>query len=282
MSFPSQIKPPMWAVTPGMVDPEWGWFWQRLVFGVILWEGQGNPRIYGSSITADTFFTMTVDSGSGEYVGGTRGLTMDFPVTSAGTIAITNKTLVLGLDDPDRVTYFASVLIPTGSGRKDILGSNDVSGVPAWELDITNTRMNIIIPGVFVYQSSDGVYTAGAHATMGYSRNGSGSGNHTGYVNGALVGIATDATNSYLDSAAERLLGQRVNGTQAFDTGQIDCVYILDGDIGASCHLKLAIDPSGPFRMAEEARVVYDLVAAAAVPTIPLTMAPYIPAGPLQ
>lgn len=41
MSFPSLIKPPMWALSPGLVAPEWGWFWSAADFVLPLWERGG-------------------------------------------------------------------------------------------------------------------------------------------------------------------------------------------------------------------------------------------------
>lgn len=43
MSFISRIKPPMWALTPGLVDPKWRWFWKDALSVLVFWEGGGPP-----------------------------------------------------------------------------------------------------------------------------------------------------------------------------------------------------------------------------------------------
>lgn len=41
MAVSGIIKPPMWNASPGLVAPEWQWYWQDLLAAWVHWEGQG-------------------------------------------------------------------------------------------------------------------------------------------------------------------------------------------------------------------------------------------------
>ena len=42
--FPNRKPPALLPFPPGLIAPEWGWFWKKAVFVVPLWEGGGRPR----------------------------------------------------------------------------------------------------------------------------------------------------------------------------------------------------------------------------------------------
>ena len=43
VASPSRIKPARWAISPGLVDPQWRWAWRGLKAAIVNWEGGGPP-----------------------------------------------------------------------------------------------------------------------------------------------------------------------------------------------------------------------------------------------
>lgn len=112
------MKPQQWGLDPGLVAPEWRWFWRpTLKSAGIIWEGGGDPYDYG-----DRNFT-TLKNGptwEGSEVGKT--LVFNEPSRNAETIELTNlgSTFFDGLEQFTYAVYFT--FTGTNSADEDTLG----------------------------------------------------------------------------------------------------------------------------------------------------------------
>lgn len=254
--MPGLIKPAQWALTPGLVDPKWGWFWARAVFAAPIWEGAGNIRDYTPhkldlppSVTPATWETSlrghVVRSNSGSEAFQTTTpeyLKLGFPVT-----------VFMGITRVSAPTINAALfgVLPNDSGASPftsfIFGSSGTA---------TRVRFDINNGGSFkaLFNSLDAMNcSVGETCDYGVIIK---SGDSTAYLNGVLA--ATDAStfsDPTFTSTSLTTFGDGVNAAR--DAGvDFHYGYILDGECSEAQLQQVAADPWGMFRMADEVGVV--------------------------
>lgn len=285
MSFVSLMKPSMWAITPGLVPLEWQWFWgPNLQIATVFWAGQGVPVNYVANPVADATIAGSKAWGqvgtSQSWGAGTRGTVFTFSGTNTdrieakrwaevgGTGELSGVALLRRKDSSSNNRLFNNrgdatageegwgwnIIAATDTQRFTEFGVSDLDGTKV----ITDTDWHV---WGFSYRSNDtcrfftdGVFDSASAA-------------------GTIVApILTDG--NFLLGAIQSISGNPLSVEHNEDWG-IACLF--NTFLTDAQHVVIARDPFGPFRMAEEARVVYDLAAVAAgLPD--LVIAPYIPA----
>ncbi len=285
MGFPSLIKPSMWALSPGLVAPEWRWFWQ----------GNKSALLFNDNITLDNlnFYDyaarkirtaiVPVDTGSSDVVSTEFGLGWK---TNNGTTTH-NRGIPLDVDTLFGVTSFTILAyLKMHSENRDDTNEHNIYD------EFESGKQN----GLFRYDPA-------ANALEGFA--------YDSAQRGGTFSTGTD-----IDDGDYHTVVLRYNGTllEAFKDGQKDTTnFALSGTIGQSAGvlpvwsaqnaasndggqfiwqangifrnvaltdaqiLQWSLDPFGPFRMADEVVVVFGLPAAVVAASINLVMAPYTP-----
>ncbi len=259
------VKPAQWGLDPGLVAPEWEWFWNNAHIALPLWSGGGTiARNYGIH---NTTVTLT----SAPWQPSTFGIGVE--IADAGDEIDLNPPL--DIEAWTEFTFFAYL------DFKAIIGNNP----GFWRANASSggTTFNILNaddgPWIrwagsdLIKTTSWGDMTNRGVASVGFSV---GQATQTAYLDGlrtdTRTGTVTWPTGSNADIyniGWQANTGERANGTWG-------AVYILELQMSGAQHLQLALDPFGPFRMVDEA--AFFVPAAVAPPTINLVMAPYIPA----
>jgi len=183
----------------------------------------------------------------------------------------------MGLANVNKLSIFASFYAVNDiTTRRTIISGANTSLVPQLEVGSggsTTSGMSIIVSGAFIAQTVSNTLVLNRRHTVTYTRNGSGAGNHRFIVNGSEVGLVTDGSTNYLDTATQRTILARFNtGSQTCDY-PVFAVYIFDGAISANEAALLHRDFLAPFRLPQRT-----IGATAAVATIgPVLRHPYQP-----
>lgn len=277
MSFPSLQKPAMWAVTPGLIAPEWQWFWRDAVFVAPLWEGGGSPR--DISINQDSQNLIGTLSGNAAWAGTARGIGIDFAAGAS-----------------DRVDFGTVNMVgPKGAGANaftvEVLAR--VDGTSADQGIFANGNLSASSTNWFMFWDKAATVSGRTDTvTFGVvNLSGSGLSRVEGSTNLLTAGEITHLIGQFrqtpetLKLFKNGVLDQEdtaLNGVNPSDTliktlqiGAADGAIELDGAVllavvywkilNETEILQRARDPFGPFRMVDEARVVYALAGAASM-----------------
>lgn len=283
MPHGGQNKPPHWALEPGLVDPKWGWFFRDLKIFHPTWEGGGAPRdVIGQN-------HGILGSTAPVWQGERAGLTLKYDdtvdqennwYTVADAPDLThpagNWTLAWYMRVPDNTgaafQYWHSwggfaanpsvnVYIEEASGSNPgALHSVLVSG----GLTLRAQSVNTVAP------FTDYKLVVLRKFAVNESRF---------YVDGVDVhsSYTSQSNLAEIDLSSALNIGRRSDAeTARYFGGEISWWAKWDRDIGEAAILQLDRDPFGPMHI--DQRAIWLPPAAVAVPTIHLTMPPYIPA----
>jgi hypothetical protein len=264
MGYPSLIKPPMWALQPALVAPEWGWFWPTFYF-LPWWSfydfGQrallaksGTPSLVGSRLGQ----AMNFD-GSGDYFAhplraNTANLIKEWSLTCYFQTTSTATQNILGVFNTGSVTAWGVALNENVDGKirvfmRDEGGSQLSVRLTTAESDLTDGEPHII--------TILGKKSLGASAvTMYYDLH------KTGAARALTYAQSGDGSN-FADFGFDLTFGARNNrGTVEKEVnGQIYYISVHPKLLPFSQVLALHRDPFGPFRMFDEAGVVFAVAA---------------------
>lgn len=279
MSVISLIKPPMWALTPGLVAPEWQWvyamakgiwpLWQdfaevqdSLVVrnllqvpntgGINSNDGAGafvqfNNGPWGS----EAFFTAADDTRIEFDEDASDSSPLDIKLTGECTVAFVHR---------NAGDYTTLQWIITSA----LSGSNVNFAI---EFGRTNNRYTVLSgPASVDLTSSFNISDDNPRSLVARRKGGTSDWDLDLWINGTLDSSVTGVTNNPgLNASAELWFGGLKSRTANFTDGSLSSVILFDQALSDGACAALSSDPFGPFRMADEARVVYALAAAAVV-----------------
>ncbi len=238
-------KPRKWALSPGLVAPEWAWFWKRARLVVPFWEGGGTSNF---DLVKGLKFNWDTTSNVPTWKPGPSGNRVNFPTSQTEDNMVTTLNGPLNLTDPDKITLIAKVKTGAATARGTVFSPDNVANLAQMELEAS--RVTIIIDGVFMARSNLSVLVANTEYFITYVRFASGD-SHRIYLDGVELSLFSSATNSYTEPAdVDLMMGNRgqTAGSQSLDA-DIDYFAYLDGAISTEEVRQLAADPFGPFHM---------------------------------
>lgn len=247
---PQLIKPFRWAVSPGLIDPNWRWAWRGLIRAWLFWEGGGAPADWSP------YRAGRVAQSGGSWTAGGLGMGFYFDGTNdylnAGSFnqhAATNELSVVMLF---RATQTDSMVLMRYNAMTAAGGDYQAAYV-----DTNNP------PNIRVKVGSAG-YAWAPYAlgdTVHIVSTAQGGGPVKIYKNGFLEDSAT-ASESFASVSEPWLIGVDADATNAgslgnWFRGDIYQILIYNRILSAQEVWLLSRDPFGPFRMVDEAGVVY-------------------------
>ncbi len=247
------IKPAQWAVTPAFVAPEWRWFWVNLVDVVLFNENVGQPvEIMHNEIlvrdNSPAWETMTIGP-SRSYGSGSDKLTdrLDRQLLEETTIYCGVYSRV-ALSHNNFVQIFEKA-DADGRPANYVFNFKNSTSQIQWQWTTASTFQAVSFTGQLpLNETSHWAMTRNVAGTAGKL-----------YKNGLEV-----ASNSGLlkaeNSTVQTSFGARSDGSIAFD-GNMLYLYLLKAEHTPAQVKQLYQDPFGPFRMHDEAGVVYGVPA---------------------
>ncbi len=211
--------------------------------GLVLLYHFDNRSEFGENDTANgVVFNFANASNNGTIVGNpTSNDTGDtckfggcFEFDGSGDF-ITGDAVHYGAS-PNFLTMMAWVNLTDQNGRMTIIGSENVNNVIQMEVDTQsdiNAGINIIEPGTFVAQAEFNWVATTSWHHVAYVRNGTGSGNHTFYIDGVVTGTDTDGTANFVQGTGVTTIGRRSSGSQEVE-GMLDDVAIWNRALSAT------------------------------------------------
>lgn len=282
MSFVSLIKPPMWGLSPGLVSPEWHWVFSSVDLATPMWgpgtlfQDFGNNRLnFDHGGTDPAVWNATTRGLAAQFDNPESNTAEDFydasptfvPNYSGGAVT------ALALVDVNWSTNSNRYAHALASGQTFGSSTNLAFGIR--DSTTANARM------VFLFTRSSGAALSGAQSIRADLLVGEGTPSvicgrwTTGsaaelFING--VGIANETsfgTTIHGDGSVNLRVGSGTSmssSSAGFRTGwHIHGAYLFPYALADNQIIQLSRDFFGPFRMADEARVVYDLAAAVEV-----------------
>ena len=275
------MKPYRWAVTPKLGDPTWGWAWKGLVGGWLFWEG-GAVRGITYDVSPGHMSPIDSQAGSPSFVPTRLGMALetngstqvlwafDSPRLRAPSTAITvvvaferngtsevwgtllTKRYSLGADP-----YNSYSLNQEGAIGNSLLFSLS-TGTPGSQVltsAVTGLPQDVPLVAVGVWPKEG---TATTMEIRVYRLD-----------TGALVGTGTNTFSGPIGYSAPGLfLGASFGNNQNAYGARYLMASVYDVALQQRQIEHLARDPFGPFRMMDEAGVVYATAAPPAEPEI--------------
>jgi hypothetical protein len=153
----------------------------------------------------------------------------------------------LSFSNPNTLSIVVWVNVKTSTGRETILGHDNEASVVQLEVNSSDQSIDILIPGVFVAQTGNGVFTVGQLHQFVYTRSGTGAGTHAIYVDGISQTLGTDAADNFSQPANSPELFRRAAGSQEA-AASISQLYVYNRALTAS---EIALLYREPFIMFE-------------------------------
>lgn len=264
MSFPSLIKPAQWAVTPGLVAPEWRWFWRDVGACYPFWNDlritdlvsgetespQGSEQATRFSYVGGlrgTGIARTTGGGGNAYFAANSGITQNqYTLMSVATITadVNNKAFI----DDDAGS----------SNRKFQFRTNTAEAAQFIPFNTSNSAF-----------SATGTTTLSTNVVIARVLGNIGS----IWVDGINEAEVTISGTPNTPNARVRLFDRKIAGFVPFSGTQF-MVALFNSALSDHEIRMLSRDPFGPFRMFDEARVVYALPAVGGL-SIPVAMHQY-------
>lgn len=241
------MKPSMWAVTPGLVDPKWRRLWAHAHLVIPIWEhGGGTIFNYGrhkTTLTLNSLPWQPSDFGIG--------------VEQADDGDLITLSPVLSIAGWSEFTFFCHYTFKT-----------DGVGNPGFWRSLGGNTFNLLRSGngpwirwdgdeLFLNTSWGSLGDVGTKS-VGFSV---GQTTQSAYLDGGQKVTRTGSvtwptgTNADIDQFGENGSTEHINGIWGV-------IYVLDTQFTDNEHLDLALDPFGPITMADE---VPAIIGAAAV-----------------
>lgn len=275
-----QVKPSLWGISPGQIEPKWGQFHTNLVgawmpFSLDVPENaKAEEIVYDRSIhhndgtldnsSADLSQVFTVQGRALQFTGDNTNDRIRLGSTNSGNplslAGLAKCTVIVGcLYNGLPASSFPRIIDKSDSGNAQngwmlifndstdefqfYAGNSTTSNFDRWdyarvlsvgdEFQIAFTTPNFPTTGQFYF---DGLPVATSHGQ--------------------------DGTPSVFSSTTtDMAIGNWNHAINRMWRGRIDYVYVLNEAFGDSFFLEIYKDPFGPFRLADEAKVVYDLAA---------------------
>lgn len=255
-------KPAFWALTPGLVDPIWNWFWgPTLSSAGIIWAGGGNPYDFVSKK-----FTTLISAA--EWKADHRGLAIELNDASRNgeTIELTGRSGMLdGLTTFTYAIYFR--WIGSASGNEDSLGIHwsDMQGVFASKRILVRYDSNNKQLDFFTHTGVDQGFAASADLSDALPhtcvfRYDIGTANKTIWLDGIKIGSTTQsgALTSTADARHPEVFGGHLVTQGVSDSPRIEGYsWVFDERPWTDAEIvQWSRDPFGPFRMLDEVGVV--------------------------
>lgn len=235
--MPKLRKPARWALTRGLTDPNWVWFWDHCLLAFPMWEGQGELlNVYGR--LAGTLGGQNWD-GSVPWEIKTTGTSLDFNKDAANRL---DFNAGLGVTIPHPYTHFAGTEDLGGGTAGSIVGGlgNGIYAFTFFSADLFHrvpSGFKSVSAGTHGGVQEWVVTRASDGDSGGFFVNGTSLGTYTGLGTGEMI-LST--------------IGGHEDGTRPFD-GNIRYYYILDFEVPDHLIVQLARDPYGPFRRFDDA-----------------------------
>ena len=245
-------KPRKWNVNPGLVAPEWRWFFRGLVVVYPMWEGVG-----------DTFFSTNNDH-SATFSAGTpvwshsSGLEIDFSGASAAAQSTDSSLTQFASATQVGWTIYcrATSYILTG-GSTAMRGPTGATGHILYPFDtLSGNGFRVHAAGTNVVNENGAALADGKNHLFTYSQ--FTSTDHRGFVDGVQVDSSSTSASFLSDADRLNIGAWRGDGNQSFH-GQISYVALHNRPLTLREHAQLARDPFGPFRMDDEVGPVIGL-----------------------
>ncbi len=263
-------KPAPWAFDKGLVDPKWNRFWSKIIYASPVWPSGNTIRdvVTGNSFT----FTGTVPTQSVRELGQTLsfvdGTTSEQAITNFPQLGVVTALTVLCVWAPQI----------TAGNNQNFMNVQQGTTFKGWRLQGQNQANNTI-----KFSISDGTLAVLAvsdrvdllmdrsesFAVAFTSLNNS---LHRLYIDGVQQGADDTTTMDFSAIDIDRLTFGRSQSAG----GDLSAVFISDQGFSPAEIKQWSADPFGPFRMAE--RAIGFVPSVVSIPTIHLTMPPYIPA----
>ena len=261
--MPGLIKPPRWALTPALVDPKWGWFWNSdLRFVIPFWEGGGVPFNLIDHIGG------SIATGSPTWGASSRGIISEINGTDSWLFAHKDSHNLIG-----DITLIWAGIVDVGSQFHAFIDKHDDPGstVNPFSLKSTNDatpklRFTRAGPLGAITHNSQATITLGKYQVFGFTQGPEMEVLPTFYIDGANVGsvfVTGDPTGTATATTEPLRLGRRGNGGTQLD-GKIGLVIGAATQWTDAQHARFAADPFGPFTMMDE--VAFSVPAAGFVP----------------
>ena len=237
--FPNRKPGKLLPFYPGLVAPEWGWFWDSAIAVFPAWENAGLP----ADLVSGGFATLA--SGGFGWSGSRLGTVLDFQAGNAADLNASNSQNLDGLGDLSLVSYFLQTASDPTTDR-GIFGnqSGSLDSAHLYSAEVSNTwYFRFREGGSTDFIAIDKVDTTKPTLLIG-TRSGT-NGDVYSYVGGALEATANAVVNSgVLDNTTDLQIGHspvRYYSHFSFFNSAHNRV------LSASERLQLARDPFGPF-----------------------------------
>lgn len=233
-------KPRKWAFEPGIVAPEWAWFWDSLLFALPLWEGAGKARDYSGNGHHATLTGMP-------WVATPIGLGADNN-SDGDELGFDDKQVALDISATAKHSFFCVIDVDSYNGTNaGFFRAGSTSNDATFFITNAGAGLWLRFQTVDVFKDS---YTLGTgRKTFGFSHSRSAPQDGAGYLDGVKrstgTGGGSNPTSIYQ-------LGWQSATSQRID-GRWQAAYLWNKWLGDEQHAQLHRDPFGPFRMVDEA-----------------------------
>jgi hypothetical protein len=271
MSFISKIKPAPWAIASGLVAPEWRWFWEKKHKSILLFQPpipNDNERVWDYS--AKIFRDLNDSTGGSKEEITEVGSCWKSNHESSGSergLRLADTGFLFGEPHATIVAYLKlHNENRDNTNEHTIYAEWDANGALLFWYDPAANRLEGFI---FTGTTASVNFSAASDIDDGEF--------HTVALryDGAIINGFTDGVKDANSTSKTGTLGGATGGVadwarrdnSSADAGQYLWAWAACfADVLSDAQiLSLARDPFGPFRMADEARIVYDLAAVAAV-----------------
>jgi len=241
-------KPRKWAFNPGLVAPEWEWFWEGCIGAWPFWESAGNKVLDISSFNQAGTFVNTPTWGADA-----RGPTVDFQAASsdhidvgtAGHLSLPGVMSVLCVHHMND-NYTSS---------QSLVGWANSSASLNYDLEFgrTNNKYSWLNNSTAItLDSTRSISDNNIHVICVTRGGGTGDWDISMFIDGVLDGATTTVENPN-DAAGSRLGIAKLGNFGTFKyEGSISLMVLWDKTLTDDQAIKITRDPFGPFRMGED------------------------------
>lgn len=292
MGFPSLIKPPMWTVSPGLVEPKWGQFHRDCVGAWLLNEGVDTSLFSGIidwNLRRKNFRQIDNTSGDITAVVSTSGRALSFSGDNTndrlqlGSITASNPLSLSQTPAAGRFTIICRAQINTSPfAPRFIDKSNAGNGKNGYSFAVLTTGGNtdrltlthqnsagsqqgqFFSPNNFVQKHATNAATYAVRVNSTIEADFFRSDSEAFATNIVKATVANTTGNPWfgiVSDTADCAIGNWNHTLDRMWAGRIEFVYIFDAWLTDYEIKRVFLDPFGPFRMADEVGVVVGLLA---------------------